>query len=259
MKPSLSWAIGGLAPVSGFLLQSRDFIIDIDNTTGAITNLQDAKSNSSMNWVSSSNNAPWQPLGSRWGLGFADLGNEWLHKYYWTEPDLKMGDGGTHEAVYTAGPLEIVVHRTLNTHESSFTERYTFRNKGDQVLDLAQRSDAAFAIYTPFNNHYKNTSDSLNHRSFAHVWANGGSNGWVKLEQMGGHGRNLGLVLTEGPLLGYSIESHDIISLSNTRGVFQLHPSIPALEPGDSSSVGWTVFWHSDWEDFFEQCQQRSG
>lgn len=252
------WALGGLATVNGYSLKSRDFIIDIDDTTGAITNLQDAKSESSMNWVSAPKNAPWQPLGSRWGLGFADLGEEYLHRFHWREPDLKKGQRGSHEATYNAGPLEVVVRRTLDSRQSSFTERYTFRNKGDAALNLSGRSKAAFAIYTPFNDHYTNTSDSLNNRSFAHVWANGGSNAWVKLEQMGGHGRNLGLVVTEGSLAGYSIESRDIISLSNTRGVFQLHPTIPVLQPGDSSSVEWTLFWHDDWEDFFEQSQRRS-
>ncbi|CAH0046246.1 unnamed protein product [Clonostachys solani] len=258
MKISRLVNLTGLLLVNAYSLQNTQFQIDIDDITGAVTSLRDAQGNSSIDWISSHSNAPWQPLGSRWGLGFADLGAAYLHRFYWTEPDLKTGQDGSYKAIYNAGPLDITVRRTLDSNSSTFTERYTFRNNGDEALDLATRSKAALAIYTPFNDHYTNTSDSLNHRSFAHVWANGGSNAWVKLEQMGGHGRNLGLVLTEGSLVGYSIESRDIITLSNTRGVFQLHPALPVLQPGESSSVEWALFWHSDWDDFFKQSQQLS-
>ncbi|KAL2873016.1 hypothetical protein SGCOL_011815 [Colletotrichum sp. CLE4] len=75
---------------------------------------------------------------------------------------------------------------------------------------------------------------------------------------MGGNYRNLGFVLAKGALVGYSIESRDPVTLSNTRGVFLLHPSIPILEPGASSTIAWTWFWHSDWDDFFKQSAARS-
>lgn len=70
---------------------------------------------------------------------------------------------------------------------------------------------------------------------------------------MSGKYRNLGFVLTQGALVGYSIEVRDPVTLSNTRGVSLLHPSIPTLEPGASSAIVWTWCWHSDWDEFFKQ------
>lgn len=75
---------------------------------------------------------------------------------------------------------------------------------------------------------------------------------------MGGRGPHLGLVVTKGGLLGYSIESRDIITGSNTRGVFSVHPNIPTLAAGASTTLSWTMFWHTDWDDFFAQCATLS-
>lgn len=234
--------------VAAASLSSRNFNVDIDDTTGAVIGVADPKAKGNMNWVSAPGNVPWQPLGSRWGLGFADLGAHLLHRSYWTRPETSSNGHGKHASTYVSGPLELVVTRSVGT---TFIERYTFTNRGNSSLDLASTGEQSFSIYTPFNDHYTNTTDALQNRAHAHVWANGGSTAWVRMDQMGGHGRNLGLVLTEGSLAGYSIESRDTITLSNTRGVFLLHPSVPALEPGESSSVAWTLFWHDDWEDFF--------
>lgn len=239
-------------------LSSQDFAISIDDTNGAILEISDPKADGDMNWVSSPDNAPWQPLGSRWGLGYADLGGTFLHRTYWTNPKTTASNKRQHTSTYTAGPLELTVSRSIGKDDTTFTESYTFENKGSSSLDLSQRDDAALAIFTPFNDHYTNTTDALNHRSHAHVWANGGSNAWVKLNQMGGYGHNLGLVLTQGALRGYSIESRDAITMSNTRGVFLLHPNIEPLEPGESSTIEWTFFWHSDWDDFFSKCAKHS-
>ncbi|KAF6803009.1 six-hairpin glycosidase [Colletotrichum musicola] len=240
-------------------LSNGDFSIHIDRTTGAILEISDPNADDPVNWVSSPSNAPWQPLGSRWGLGFADLGPDLLHRFHWNSPHIEAST--SHDATeikYAHGPLELRVSRRLDSKSGSFTETYEFTNRSTSPLNLAAKRQTSLAIYTPFNDHYTNTTDSLNTRTHAHVWAHGGSSSWVKLDQMGGHGRDLGLVLTKGSLTGYSIESRDEITHSNTRGVFLLHPSIPTLDPGDSSILEWTFFWHKGWDDFFRQCAQRS-
>ncbi|GKT52523.1 uncharacterized protein ColSpa_12704 [Colletotrichum spaethianum] len=240
-------------------LYNEDFRVHVDRATGAVLEIADPRAKTPLNWVSSPANAPWQPLGSRWGLGFADLGANLLHRLFWNSPRIDSSSG--HDvtvATYQSGPLELVVHRRLDRKTRSFTETYEFRNRGASSLNLSATGETSFAIYTPFNDHYTNTTDALHFRTHAHVWANGGCSSWVKLTQMGGHGRNLGLVLTKGSLSGYSIESRDEVTHSNTRGVFLLHPSVPVLEPGQSSILEWTLFWHTDWEDFFAQCARRS-
>lgn len=243
--------------VEGADLTSRDFHIKINDNTGAVDSITDQKAGNVMNWLSTGSNAPWLPTGSRWGLGYADLGQDSLHRAFWNFPRItKHGDAV--EAVYRTGPLELRVVRRTDDKDHSFTETYTFMNKGPDAVELASKGATSVGIYAPFNDHYTNTSDCLAARSHAHIWANGGSSSWVKLNQMGGRYRNLGFVFTKGALTGYSVESRDPVTLSNTRGVFLLHPVIQKLQPGESSTIEWTWFWHSDWEDFFEQSAARS-
>ncbi|KAK1623872.1 six-hairpin glycosidase [Colletotrichum phormii] len=235
MKVAILASLSGL--VAAVDLSSQDFGISINDKTGAIDRITDPRFDDFMNWVSTGSNAPWLPTGSRWSLGYADLGQDYLHRNFWNFPQVTKRDN-TVEAVYNAGALELLVGRS--------------------ITDENRRGTTSLAIYAPFNDHYTNTSDCVKPRSHAHVWAFGGASSWVKLSQMGGKYRNLGFVLTEGALVGYSIEARDPVSLSNTRGVFLIHPSIPTLEPGASSTIAWTWFWHSDWDDFFEQSAARS-
>ncbi|OLN86607.1 hypothetical protein CCHL11_10144 [Colletotrichum chlorophyti] len=240
-------------------LSDSDFHIHIDRATGAVLDIVDPHADVPLNWISSPVNAPWQPLGSRWGLGYADLGGNLLHRVCWNSPQIDSSSAkDTVTAVYHSGSLELVIRRHLEAKTRSFTETYEFKNIGKSALNLALKGEKSLAIYTPFNDHYTNTADALRFRTHAHVWANGGSSSWVKLSQMGGHGRDLGLVLTKGSLSGYSIESRDEVVHSNTRGVFLFHPAIPVLEPGQSSILEWTLFWHNGWDDFFAQCAYRS-
>ncbi|BCS29682.1 uncharacterized protein APUU_71252S [Aspergillus puulaauensis] len=246
MKLLHLWAASSAscATIARASLLSSDFQVDIDDVTGALVGLRDTQGNGSfMNWVGSPTDTPWLPLGSRWGLGFADLGPDFLHRFYWRDPQISANTSrASHAVSYTAGSLRLDVDRYLSEEDGSFTERYTFVNKGNESLNLAEAKSHAIAVYTPFNDHYTNTSDAIRNRAHAHVWANGGANAWVKMDQMGGFGRNLGLVLTKGSLAGYSIESRDIVTMSNTRGVFLLHPTIPTLQPGESASIEWTLF-----------------
>ncbi|KAF4478676.1 hypothetical protein CGGC5_v012999 [Colletotrichum fructicola Nara gc5] len=240
-------------------LLNGDFTVHIDRTTGAVLEIVDPSADIPLNWISSPANAPWQPLGSRWGLGFADLGANLLHRVHWNSPHIESSaEHNATDAKYCYGPLEVLVRRRLDSQTGSFTETYEFTNRGTSPLNLAAKGEQSLAIYTPFNDHYTNTTDSLENRTHAHVWAHGGCSSWVKLSQMGGRGRDLGLVLTRGALSGYSIESRDEVTHSNTRGVFLLHPSMPVLQPGDSGVVEWTLFWHCGWDDFFSQCARRS-
>ncbi|KAK1673180.1 hypothetical protein BDP55DRAFT_705600 [Colletotrichum godetiae] len=237
LKIAILASLGGL--IAALDLSSQDFRISINGKTGAIYKITDPLFNDVVNWVVSGSNAPWLPTGSRWCLGYADLGQDYLHRNFWNFPQITKRDN-TVEAVHIAGTLELLVSRSITDENRSFTESYTFTNKGASTLNLNSRGTTSLAIYGLFNDHYTNTSDC------------------VKLSQMGGNYRNLGFVLAKGALVGYSIESRDPVTLSNTRGVFLLHPSIPILEPGASSTIAWTWFWHSDWDDFFKQSAARS-
>ncbi|KAF4984597.1 hypothetical protein FZEAL_274 [Fusarium zealandicum] len=239
-------------------IRTAEFQLEIDDDTGALVELSDPKADGYMNWVSAESNAPWQPTGSRWGLGFADIGESSLHKYFWNSPESPTCTGSSCTVTYLSDSLQVQVIRSVDKEKGLLTEQYAFKNIGSTELELASRGDTSFAIYTPFNDHYTNTTDALKARAHAHIWANGGSNAWVKMNQMGSNGRDLGLVLTKGALAGYSVESRDSVTSSNTRGVFLLHPIAPVLQPEEETVVEWTLFWHDGWDDFFEQCAQHS-
>lgn len=247
---SLTSAVG----VAAKIITSADFHATIDDHTGALVELADPQTSTARNWVGSSSNAPWQLAGSRWGLGYFDAGPSSLHRHYWDAAGVSCDNAGMCLSSYTAGALELSVERTTSGRLQTFTEKYVFRNAGNESLDLASKGAVSFAIYTPFNDHYTNTSDALQTRAHAHVWAQGGSTAWVKMSQMGGHDRDLGMVLVKGALSGYSVEGRDETTLSNTRGVFLLHPDVPTLGPGEQSELEWTFFWHQGWDAFFQQC-----
>ncbi|KAL4912963.1 hypothetical protein BDW62DRAFT_214573 [Aspergillus aurantiobrunneus] len=236
-------------------MQSCDFLISVDSNSGALLSIVHPQDNASMSWISGPGNTPWQPLGSRWGLGYVDLGP--LHRAFWRRPHVTI-EADRMRAVYTLDGLVVDVTRTLNDQSRSLEECYAFTNTGNEPLTLDDEGSESFAIYTPFNDHYTSTEDVLENRAHAHIWASGGASSWVKLTRMGLRGPHLGLVLTEGALAGYSVESRNTVTLSNTRGFFLLHPRIPTLESARSARVCWSLFWHEGWDDFFAGGIERS-
>lgn len=236
-------------------LESANFNITVDSDTGAILSIVNPKDNATMNWIGGPDNTPWQPLGNRWGLGYADLGN--LHRAYWDQA-VVTAQGDRIKSSYRIDNLQLDVTRALNKASAGFQECYSFTNTGDKRLSLNDAGTESLAISTPFNDHYTSTSNVLEHRAHAHIWASGGGSSWVKQTRMGLRGPHLGLVLTEGALAGYSVQSRNTITSSNTRGFFLLHPDLASLESKESSQVCWTMFWHNDWDDFFKQCKDRS-
>ena len=238
-------------------LAGSTFNITYDAETGAIWSLAHPKDPAHMNWISAPDNAPWLPLSSRWGLGYMDLGPGYFHRARWTDPQLVKQNCST-TATYHNGPIQLQVTRRIDPAQEAFLERYAFTNVGNTTIDINSYGGTAVAIYTPFNDHYTNSSDVYENRAHTHLWAGGGMSSWIKQTRMGGRGPHLGFVLTEGSLMGYSIESRDIITQSNTRGVFLLHPDISVIEPNQTIAFGWTMFWHESWDDFFAQCATRS-
>jgi hypothetical protein len=156
--------------------------------------------------------------------------------------------------MYRVGALEVTVIRILKA--DGLEERYRFTNRGEQDLPMAG-GKSGLVIAAPFNDHYTNSSDVMEHRCHAHLWM-GGTSSWVATLRMGGRGPHLGLALNEGTMTGYSVVGRDEVTSSNTRGSFLLHPDIRNLKPGETREVAWTLFWHTGWDDFFAQCARRS-
>ena len=141
--------------------------------------------------------------------------------------------------------------------DDSLEESYTFTNIG---AGTASCPEGSTAIELPLNDNYLAAEICLFQRCHVHVWC-GGEVSWMMALKMGGKGPHLGLLLTEGALGSYSIrrsltESH---CLSNTRGVFLMHPESYNLAPGDSMTIRWRVFRHNGPEDFQRILKEELG
>lgn len=238
-------------------LSNAHFRIELDPANGSVRAITHPADPAAMSWVGNTANAPWQPRSLQWGLGYADIDKGLLHRGRWEEPLDITSTGNTLRVTYQVGALKVEVARTLQGEV--FTERYVFTNTGSGPLPLASEHGAGtgMAIAAPFNDHYTDTRDVLEHRCHTHLWM-GGNSAWVAALRMGGRGPHLGLVLTEGSLASYSITGRDEVTSSNTRGTFLLHPSLGPLQPGQSRALAWTLFWHGGWDDFFARCAQHS-
>jgi len=146
----------------------------------------------------------------RWGTGFVitDRGSARFD----VPAEREWVDGGV-DLLYRLGPLELAVSRRIG---DSWTETYVLRNASTEPVRLG-----SVAVSTPWRDVYGSAADSLRRAVHAHVWT-GGADSWVWAAPMDGSGPGLGLVLTEGELWAYSVESRKAVT-GNVRGHLYLH------------------------------------
>jgi hypothetical protein len=114
--------------------------------------------------------------------------------------------------------------------------------------------------FTPWRDVYWSAGNSLRGAVHAHLWT-GGSDAWVWAAPMDGTGPGIGLVLTDGGLEAYSVESRDAVTSSNVRGHLYLHVTDHArsphamggqrpvlLRPGETYRWAWQLDWYPDLE-----------
>lgn len=148
----LSLGVGTIG-VAALQLSNHEFRISIDDDTGAILAISDPNATGGMNWVSSPDNAPWLPGGSLWGLGYSPGLKSQLKRTFWNKPQLSgySDDSGTMLATYDHERVQVSVFRSFSGDGSSFTEKYVFKNMGNDTIKSWPES---WGIYTPFNDHY---------------------------------------------------------------------------------------------------------
>ncbi len=158
----------------------------------------------------------------------------------------------------TSSPEGIVCHSSRSILPGDILEEtYTFVNTTAEPIACPEGS---IAIELHLNDNYLEAEVCLTQRCHVHVWC-GGEVSWIMALRMGGQAPHLGLLLTEGALGSYSIrrsltESHCV---SNTRGVFLLHPGAFTLTPGESRTIRWQLFRHDGTEDFIRILRSRLG
>ena len=183
----------------------------------------------------------------RWGIGFVvtDRGS---HRFQ-TPTELTPHPDGVEQQFVRPG-LSLAVTRTIG---DSWRETYALRNTAEHPTTVG-----SLAVSTPWRDTYFSAADSLRNAVHAHLWT-GGRDAWVWAQPMDGSGPGLGLVLTEGALEAYSVESRNIATSSNLRGHLYLHVTDHArnptamggqrpitLAPGEILSWSWRIDWYDD-------------
>jgi len=196
---------------------------------------------------------PWHSLEHQWGSGHlvTDRGAaRWL-----APAELRAADD-TVEAVHAPLPgIRVEVRRSVDG--TVLRESYTVVNSADEPLAVT-----SLGIQTPFADWYRDAQTSLEQAVHAHVFT-GGTWAWALAQPMSGEGRCLGLIVREGAVRGYSVESRNQASLSDVRGHLVLQVTDHArnpdafggqpvlrLAPGESTSVAWELGWHESVDAF---------
>ncbi|MFJ3673287.1 hypothetical protein ACIPSE_43205 [Streptomyces sp. NPDC090106] len=159
------------------------------------------------------------------------------------------GEGGTAGSGRMAG--------SGGTAGSALRETYTLTNTGRLPLTVT-----GFGIQTPFADLYADAESSLGRQVHAHLFT-GGTWAWALAVPMSGEGDSLGLIVRQGALWAYAVESRNKDSLSDARGHLSLlvtdHARNPSafggqpslrLAPGESSVLEWELGWYADQEHF---------
>ena len=139
----------------------------------------------------------------------------------------------------------------------SLVERYRWTNRSARPLRLG-----SLGISLPIRDLYVDSTDALTSACHAHVFT-GGAWSWLLAEPMSGSGPLLGLVVREGGLWAYSVESRNSRTSSNVRGHLVVHPTDRArnpdafggqpdivLQPEETLRLAWTVGWYTDRAQF---------
>ncbi|MFD0319067.1 hypothetical protein [Streptomyces flavalbus] len=224
----------------------------LDPVTGAPTRFADDGA-PARRFLLDQASAPWHSVEHQWGSGHlvTDRGAA-----RWLAPARLWAAGDSVETVHTPLP-GVRVEARRSVAGDLLRERYTVVNSGDEPLAVT-----GLGVQTPFADWYQDARTSLEEAVHAHVFA-GGTWAWVLAQPMSGGGRCLGLVVREGAVRAYSVESRNQDSQSHVRGHLVLQVTDHArnphafggqpvlrLAPGESTSVAWELGWYASVDDF---------
>lgn len=237
------------------ILSNRTIEIGIDPVTGGLLRIAHPHDPHAMNWAGAPGEMQGFMLSQAWGLGYVGLGHPQCGRTHWDRAARVTAAPHACTAVYELDGLTITAVRRL-APGGRLSERYTFTSRLHR--DQSIGGDMASGIFLPWADSYPDAGTCLVRRCNTHLWCSGNGS-YICGLRMGGDPPHLGLVLTEGALAGYSVTGRSRTLGSNHRGTFILHPARRLLKPGDRFSLGWTLFWHRGWEDFFEQADAMPG
>ncbi len=203
-----------------------------------------------MNWVVSAAENPWHSRAHDWGLGYCRLPAADIPLFRWEEPTSIAVEADAVTAVYDGPGFRLTITRTFDAH-GRMAGFHTFTNLTDADLPIRD-----IGIYLPFNDNYSDADTCLTRRCNAHLWC-GGATAYACCLRMGGAAPHLGMVLTNGSVVDYSLQGRDDSYMySQNRGDMILHPADFTLAPGACHLLRWVLFWHEGWDDFFRQAHE---
>jgi hypothetical protein len=194
----------------------------------------------------------WHTADHLWGSGH--ITTERAAARWVTPASQVLGDNSQDLSFALVDGLTLTVSRRGG---SELMERYEWRNTSAHEVTVT-----GLGLQIPFADHYPSAAEALERCVHAHVFP-GGTWSWVLAQPMSGEGRCLGLVVREGSVAGYSIESRNPMTQSNIRGhlvlqvtdrarnatAFGGQPAI-ILPPGGSYTLAWTLHWYGDVDAF---------
>ncbi|WP_337060644.1 hypothetical protein [Kineococcus sp. G2] len=227
-------------------LRVGDGHADLDPATGAVTRFHDPRTPQRVYLLDSALH-PWHSLEHAWGSGHLQTSTGSAR---WNTPTRTAAlDDGVHLRFDTPLGLSLEVERRGGER---LRETYVLRNTTTEPVTVT-----GVGIQVPFADVYHDARTALETAVHAHVFT-GGSWAWVLAQPMSGTGRCLGLVVRQGSLAAYSIESRNHHTLSNVRGHLVLHPTDAARNPAAfggqphlqlAAGATWTLSWDVGWYD----------
>ena len=139
-----------------------------------------------------------------------------------------------------------------------FTWTAMHERKGNELITtIAIQNNGRHAYFTnegtigisfPLVDMYDSSAICVDYRCHTHIFC-GENTTYVMALRMGGEAPHLGMVVTQGSFVSYSVE-RDVDKMSNDRGCFLLHPEPKEFAPGEIMTISWTIFPHRGKDDF---------
>ncbi|MBL0888634.1 hypothetical protein [Myceligenerans indicum] len=224
----------------------------LDPATGAPQQFTD-DADPARRYLLDAGDSTWHSIEHQWGSGHVttDCGGARWH----TPAVLRESDAGIEAVHRLPHDLRMDVRRWVDGEV--LREQYVLRNDGAET-----RSVTGLGVQTPFGDVYAGAEDSLDRSVHAHLFT-GGTWAWALARPMSGAGRLLGLIVREGAVRAYSIESRNPGTFSNVRGHIALLATDRArnpeafggqpeltLAPGEEHVLEWELGWYESVDEF---------
>lgn len=149
--------------------------------------------------------------------------------------------------------IEVNVERKF-LENGNLQEVYQFKNISKFPIGF---KNTDIGVYTTFNDNYEDAETCIQQKCHTHIFC-GGEASYIMALQMGGRAPHIGLKVTKGSIVSYSVE-RDLTEQSNDRGDFILHPNFDILQPNETVEIIWEIFLFNDKLDFKNKLLETKG